>query len=85
MVKVPRKLKKKIPKGVYCYSLINCTEFKSTIKTCVFYDNIKIKDKPIETQDEIDLEFPNEYIGFCKLVKCEIDDQCKYCGIKRFY
>lgn len=75
MVKVPRKLKKKIPKGMYCYSF----------KTCVFYDNIKIKDKRIETKDEIDLEFPNEYIGFCKLVKCEIDDQCKSCGIKRFY
>ena len=83
--RIPRKLKKKIPKGLYCYQLVSFDRntCKSKIKPCVFYTSIKCKEKPIHLQNEIDLEFPEEYIGWCKLIKYEIDDQCKSCGIRR--
>lgn len=95
MIKVPRKLKKKIPKGVYCYKLTGKTsevwkeEYKAFVTAyhtdvCPFYTYIKSKDKPIEFQDEIDLEYPDEYVGWCKLISVELDDQCKSCGINQY-
>jgi hypothetical protein len=60
-MKIPRKLKKKIPIGMYCYTGlkfdINTGIYH--IKPCFFYKN-----------------------SFCKLLKCEIDDQCKECGLR---
>lgn len=85
--KIPRKIKKQIPEGMYCYKGISF-DIKTGIykvKPCKKYTSIQIKNKPIEKQDEIDKEYPNEWIGWCKLLKCEIDDQCKSCGIKKFY
>lgn len=96
MVKVPRKLKKKIPKGCYCYTYNGKTsqvwrdEFKSFVtayhtNVCPFYAHIKCKDKPTNFQDEIDIEFPEEYVGWCKLIKYELVDQCKSCGLNEDY
>jgi hypothetical protein len=70
-MKIPRKLKKKVPKNTpYCY----VPDFKKNaqqkelfpywIKTCPFY----------QYQEVIE--------GWCRLVKCEVMDQCKSCGIK---
>jgi hypothetical protein len=95
MIKIPRKLKKKIPKGVYCYKLTGKTsevwneEYKTFVTSyhtdvCPFYAHIKFKDKPTHLQDEIDLEYPDEYGGWCKLIKYELDDQCKSCGINKY-
>lgn len=83
--RIPRKLKKKIPNGSYCYELVSFDRntYESKTKPCVFYTSIKCKEKPLHLQDEIDKEYPDEYIGWCKLIKHEIDDQCKSCGIKR--
>ena len=80
--RVPRKLKKKIPNGVYCYKGLRMDLNTGVyhIKPCEFFTHIKCKDKPV--QDEIDKEFPEETIGWCKILKGEIDDQCKSCGIK---
>ena len=83
--RIPRKLKKKIPEGMYCYKGIRM-DMKTGIyhiKPCPLYKSIQTKDKPIEKQDEIDREYPEHWIGWCKLLQCEIDDQCKSCGIKR--
>lgn len=81
--RLPRKVKKKIPKGRYCYKpLYLDKKLTFHIKSCEFFKYIKCKDKPKELHDEIDAEYPEERIGWCKLFKCEIDDQCKSCGIK---
>jgi len=79
--RIPRKLKKKIPKGMYCYEGTSYQNEVYHVKNCEFYKNIKVKDKPENQQDEIDKGYPNESVGWCKLLKCEIDDQCKNCGI----
>ncbi len=80
--RLPRKIKKQIPKGHYCYKHIRFSGFVQLIKSCHFYGNILIKDKPEHLKDEIDKEFPDEIIGWCKLFKCDVDDQCKSCSIK---
>jgi hypothetical protein len=73
-MRIPRKLKKKIPKNTpYCYS----PDFKKNesqkelfpywIKPCTFYTR--------KYQEGID--------GWCNLIKCEVMDQCKSCGISQ--
>lgn len=86
--RVPRKLKKKIPKDThYCY--IPTSGFKYfedgsygfETKVCDFYYWRKIKDLKPPYLDEQDLEeYGEETVGYCKLIKCEIEDQCKSCG-----
>lgn len=82
--RIPRKLKKKIPKGHYCYKPLgyNIDGFTYNIKPCEFYTSIKMKNKPENQQDEITKEYPEEFVGWCKLIKYEVDDQCKSCGFK---
>lgn len=64
-MRIPRKLKKKIPKNTpYCYLPDyekNAKEIGWTywIKPCPFYQ-------------------PG---GWCKIIKDEIEDQCKSCGV----
>ena len=93
--RVPRKLKKQIPKNTpYCYTPITKPGIMSNgvwgfkIKQCPFSTYIKIKNmKPIP--DYIDFKLLENYgedqVNWCKLVKCEIEDQCKNCGIKKGY
>lgn len=92
--RIPRKLKKKIPKGVYCYTYGKTTFDPETgyysgytTKPCHFYTCIKMKDIPKESEDqimkELSVEYPEETIGWCKMLKYSIDDQCKNCSIKR--
>ena len=89
-MRIPRKLKKKmikaIPDGMYCYKGISFDINTGIylIKCCPFYISIQCKNKPIEKQGEIDLEYPEEWVGWCKLLKYEIDDQCKSCGINKY-
>jgi hypothetical protein len=88
--RVPRKLKKKIPKNThYCYTptseigIMNDGKLGYTIKRCSFYSWRKIKDlKPDYLNEEEMIKYGEENVGFCKLVKCEVNDQCKSCGIK---
>jgi len=65
---IPRKLKKQIPVGYYCYTPVQApsaaTNWVYKIKSCPFYKHV----------DELD--------GYCKLVKCEITDQVKDCGLR---
>lgn len=87
--RVPRKLKKKIPKGLYCYTGINF-DYSTGIyhtKPCPFFEYKKHKDIPINQRpdwmdDEYVAEFGEESDGWCKLLKFDIDDQCKSCGLK---
>ena len=71
--RIPRKLKKKIPKGVYCYTPTSgWKQFKDghygySIKSCPFYKS------------------GEDIFGTCKLLKCEVEDQCKSCSIKLGY
>jgi hypothetical protein len=83
--RVPRKLKKKIPRGLYCYKAISKdgSYFNIETKNCYFYTHKKVSDLPSPLKEEYesyDCE-PNEYISFCKLVKSSPMDQCKDCGI----
>lgn len=57
-MKLPRKIKKKIPKNTpYCYSRF----------TCKYYKHIE----GVE--------------GYCKLIKYEVEDQMKSCGLSMGY
>ncbi len=88
-IKVPRKIKKQIPQGAYCYKylgqVITDTEWYTKIKSCLFYKRIPMRDLP--KQDEISQEYPDEIVGYCGLLKEElsIDDQVKDCGINCKY
>jgi hypothetical protein len=89
--RVPRKLKKQIPKNTpYCYTptstpgIMKDGRWGYTIKPCPLYTWKKYKDM-IPTPKWMDKEDMKKYgedsAGYCKLVKGEIDDQCKNCGI----
>lgn len=61
-------LRRVIPKNTfYCYIPIGWSEDRMSykIKACPFYKST--------LEDNI--------TGYCKLMKCEIDDMCKWCGI----
>ncbi len=82
--RIPRKLKKKIPVGLYCYTprRFDLSTGIYYIDLCYFYNTINREEKPESLKKEEDREFPEESIGWCNLIKGEIDDQCKNCGIK---
>jgi hypothetical protein len=88
--RIPRKIKKKIPVGHYCYTIdYDRNKIEPIdgywVKTCPFFKHIKLKDKPLNKQDDIDLEYPEEFCGWCTLEKWEVDDQCKCCGSRIQY
>ncbi len=90
--RVPRKLKKQIPKDThYCYTPTSgWITFKDgrqgyKIKLCPLYSCIKVKDMnpmPSYMDEELLSKYGEDEIGWCKLVKYEIDDQCKSCGLR---
>ncbi len=82
--RVPRKLKKLIPMGVYCYTPIRMDIHAGIfyVKHCPFLKSIKYSEKPDYPYDESDKEFANERIDWCRLTRTSPDDQCKDCGIK---
>ncbi len=84
MKRIPRKIKKKIPKGLYCYEGVSydITSKVYRVKHCPYFTFIKGKYKPINKQDDIDKEYPEEKIQWCKLLECDMDDACKSCGVK---
>jgi len=54
-----------------------------SIKLCPFYTWKKLNDIKPDYLDEEDLKkCGEEEVGYCKLIKYEIDDQCKSCGLK---
>jgi hypothetical protein len=96
--RVPRKIKKQIPTGMYCYTptsgfgKMKDGQWGYTIKLCPMFSYRKrgeiiddldpwaleyLKDEPEDAK-----EFLDEYVGHCKFIKCEIDDQCKSCSLK---
>ena len=90
--RIPRKLKKQIPKGMYCY--VPTSGYKKfpngsygfDVKYCKFNSEIKYKDmKPAPSW--MDEEFLNEFgeveHEWCKLIKTDVMDSCKSCGLKR--
>ena len=85
-IKVPRKIKKQIPLGMYCYkylgSVITETEYYTKIKSCPFYMRIKMADLPV--QNKTSIKYPQSVVGYCGLLKdrLSIDDQVKDCSIK---
>ena len=92
MGRIPRKKKKLIPKDTpYCYTPtsgfkdLGDGRYGFTTKVCPFYSYIKIKDIPLKNRpkwmdDEYVAEFGEKEEAWCRLVKFEIDDQCKSCG-----
>lgn len=90
--RVPRKIKKKIPKDTfYCYTpltnpgVMEDGKWGFKIKTCPFLTYIKIKDmnpKPSWMDDEFLAEYGEEEVSWCGVVKVEIEDQCKSCGLR---
>ncbi len=88
MKRIPRKLKKQIPSGLYCYKGLSF-DMKTGIyhiKSCKFFKYEKIENI-IQYLDKFTKEIENDEkylkskIGFCHLIKCEIDDQCKSCNL----
>jgi len=92
-MRIPRKKKKQIPEGFYCYK--PTSDFKTlkgggygfTVKLCPFYGYVRIEDIPEEDRPRwMDAEyvekFAEEKTSWCKLIKTDIDDQCKSCSIK---
>lgn len=81
--RLPRKLKKQIPEGPYCYKhlSIDPVTYNQHIKSCPLFKYIQMKELP--TQDEISKDYPEERVGYCKWLRTEIDDQMKDCGINR--
>jgi hypothetical protein len=93
-MRIPRKKKKQIPVGLYCYTGIKFDINTGVyhIKTCPFFTHIKVKDIPVENRprwmdEEYLHEFGEKNESWCKLVKTDIMDQCKSCGLKygKFY
>lgn len=92
--RVPRKLKKQIPKDTpYCYiptsnpGLMKDGRWGYTIKLCPLYTWKKYKDmvSTPEWMDKEDIEkYGEESVGYCKLFKGEVDGQCKSCGISYY-
>lgn len=85
--RVPRKKKKQIPKGLYCYTPVKFTDEGYKIKLCPFYKNIKIKDIPLENRpkwmdEEYVSEFGDKFESWCSLLKVDVLDQCKSCDFK---
>lgn len=70
--RIPRKKKKKIPTGLYCYTptsgfkVLKDGRYGYTIKECPFYKHVK----------------DDSLYGRCNLLKCEVTDQVKDCGLK---
>ena len=65
-MKIPRKIKKQIPVGFYCYEGIQMDwetgEYK--IKPCPFYSWVKIEDVPLNQHPEwLDQEYIDEFNG----------------------
>lgn len=71
-MRIPRKKKKQIPTGMYCYKATSgWKEFKDgkygfTVKLCPFYTR----------------KHEGAFGGHCKLIDGEVVDQCKSCGLK---
>ena len=101
-LKIPRKKKKQIPTGFYCYTPtsgfkdLGGGRYGYTIKECIFFKYTKVEDvlSSLKFEQEIvdDIlkeegeeavkDYISTRIGFCSLLKCSIDDQCKSCGLK---
>jgi hypothetical protein len=92
-MRIPRKLKKKIPVGLYCYEPTSGWkqfpdgQWGFTTRTCPFYGHIKVKDIPVESRprwmdEEHIKEFGEDTESWCKLLKTDVLDQCKSCSIK---
>ena len=64
--RIPRKKKKLIPEGLYCYTPINFDHKTGIfhIKPCHYYEYVK------------DIE------GKCRLLNCEVVYHCKECNTK---
>ena len=86
--RIPRKKKKQIPKDTfYCYTptskpgIMKDGRWGYSIKLCPFYNWKKLKDLKSDYLDEDDLtKYGENSVGYCNLIKFEIDDQCKSCG-----
>jgi hypothetical protein len=90
-MRIPRKKKKQIPVGLYCYTATSGMKYFPDgsygyeIKRCPFYGSIKIKDIPVKDRpkwmdDEYVKEFGEREESWCRLVKTDVMDQCKSCG-----
>lgn len=88
--RIPRKLKKKIPKNTpYCYTPIEFpskeNNFVYKVKPCHFYTHKNYEDmspRPSWIDEGVLAEIAGGWNGWCKLIKEEVDDQCKSCGLK---
>ena len=89
-VRVPRKIKKKIPTGVYCYVFTGETgqkwndEYKTYLPTykirCCpmwFINSLGHGDCKALIKNGSALNGDNDDLDFC------LDDQCKSCGLKK--
>ena len=73
MDRIPRKKKKQIPKDThYCYTVIGWPLHRDEDGRAY-----------IETKTCPFYEHVEHEEGWCRLVKCEVDDQCKSCGVRK--
>jgi hypothetical protein len=97
-MRVPRKKKKQIPEGFYCYKFnkeihqVWDKEYKTflpvySIKPCPFYDFMKLKDiskedRPNWMSEGYIKKYSETDIPWCRLIRTDVDDRCKSCNIK---
>lgn len=86
-MKIPRKKKKQIPEGPYCYKCLKYDKetFSMKVKYCSNLISIKTSNIPEQFQTEIDKQYPDTIINWCKLLKSEIFDDVKDCSINCKY
>lgn len=73
--RIPRKQKKKIPKGQYCYVFTGEVNMVLNKEHNIMVPSYRIKKCPYYKHVE-------DVDGYCTLIKCDVDDMCKSCGIK---
>jgi len=75
MKRLPRKLKKKIPEGFYCYEFTGKTSQVWNEEYKIFVPSYGIKLCPFYKSGD-------GLFGECKLLNCEVIDQVKECSLK---
>jgi hypothetical protein len=97
-VRIPRKKKKQIPEGFYCYTHTGktyqiwseeCKTFLPSFgtKSCPFYGSIKLKDiskedRPNWMSEGYIKKYSETDMPWCRLIRTDVDDRCKSCSIK---
>lgn len=91
--RLPRKLKKKVPPGIYCYTFTGKTVMKWNEEAKQYLPAHRIKICPLYFHNHLgygDCRFLHRITGKYNGAEdsewdCCLDDQCKSCSIRKYY